>query len=245
VTLAGCPRVLPSATGFALAQQAHSSPPTESSVLSSTSSPNRVADWPFSFRGTHRVRAFHDAVTVRYRRILHRAKADSRRFDRTPSWVALESGSLPPGTATLISIMHRRSFLKSTVALAVATPFARSLTTADAAATLNPRVKIGFLAWPTPTRWRRVKVIRESPLLNSWGSAKNPEKVREPYVNLDVRFLRRKHMFKECAVVAVESAVRDHARHARLALEAGKHVHVEKPPAILSPPSSTRDPCPG
>jgi len=32
-------------------------------------------------------------------------------------------------------------------------------------------------------------------------------------------------------VVAVESAVEDHARHAKIALEAGKHIHLEKPPA--------------
>jgi predicted dehydrogenase len=32
--------------------------------------------------------------------------------------------------------------------------------------------------------------------------------------------------------VVVESDVIDHARHAKLALEAGKHVHIEKPPAL-------------
>jgi len=36
----------------------------------------------------------------------------------------------------------------------------------------------------------------------------------------------------EIKVIVVESAVRDHARDARDALRAGKHVHLEKPPAV-------------
>jgi predicted dehydrogenase len=38
-------------------------------------------------------------------------------------------------------------------------------------------------------------------------------------------------LLERSAIIVVESAVRDHARDALLALQAGKHVHVEKPPA--------------
>ena len=144
------------------------------------------------------------------------------------------SQPVPSGQKS-ISIMHRRSFLKSTVALAVAMPLPRILTAADATPTLHPRVKIGFLGVAHSHAMEKVKVIRESPAFELVGICEASGKVRERYVDMDVRFISEGALFKECTVVAVESDVRDHARHARLALEAGKHVHVEKPPADSLP----------
>jgi predicted dehydrogenase len=45
------------------------------------------------------------------------------------------------------------------------------------------------------------------------------------------RLVTQEELLERSRVVAVESPVRDHARHAMLALKAGRHVHVEKPPA--------------
>jgi predicted dehydrogenase len=50
--------------------------------------------------------------------------------------------------------------------------------------------------------------------------------------NLRAPLISRTELFRRAEVVAVESDVRDHAAHALLALEAGKHVHLEKPPAM-------------
>jgi predicted dehydrogenase len=43
--------------------------------------------------------------------------------------------------------------------------------------------------------------------------------------------ITRDDLWARAEVVAVESEIRDHAAHARAALGAGKHVHLEKPPA--------------
>jgi predicted dehydrogenase len=48
---------------------------------------------------------------------------------------------------------------------------------------------------------------------------------------LGAKLISQDELFQRARVVAVESEVRDHAAHALLALKAGKHVHLEKPPA--------------
>jgi predicted dehydrogenase len=57
--------------------------------------------------------------------------------------------------------------------------------------------------------------------------------LREYYQLSGVTLLSRDEILSEKSiqVVAVESTVKDHSAHARLVLQAGKHVHVEKPPA--------------
>jgi predicted dehydrogenase len=51
------------------------------------------------------------------------------------------------------------------------------------------------------------------------------------YAKIGIPLLSQEELLARAQVVAVESAVQDHARHAKLALSAGKHVHLEKPPA--------------
>src|SRR5262249_27672451 len=48
---------------------------------------------------------------------------------------------------------------------------------------------------------------------------------------LGVNPISQDELFRQAQVIAVESDIRDHVSHAMLALQAGKHVHLEKPPA--------------
>jgi predicted dehydrogenase len=48
---------------------------------------------------------------------------------------------------------------------------------------------------------------------------------------LGAKLVTQDELFGRARVVAVESEVRNHAAHALLALKAGRHVHLEKPPA--------------
>ena len=95
----------------------------------------------------------------------------------------------------------------------------------------KPKIKIGFLGVSHSHAAGKLKVVQESPEFELVGISEESEKIREPYGSTGVKFLSRDELFNASSVVAVESAVRDHARHAKLALQAGKHVHVEKPPA--------------
>jgi predicted dehydrogenase len=124
--------------------------------------------------------------------------------------------------------MNRRKFLRSTSSLAALTflpPISAS------AVTPAQKIKIGFLGVSHSHASEKVKLVRA---LQDWeliGICEKDEEVRHAYDQAGIKILSQRDLLTECTVVAVESAVRDHARHAKLALEAGKHVHVEKPPA--------------
>jgi predicted dehydrogenase len=82
------------------------------------------------------------------------------------------------------------------------------------------RVRIGFLGSSHPHAAEKIRIVRESPLwdlaaVSADDGAERDALLGDPTIR----------------VVAVESGVRRHAEHARLALEAGKHVHLEKPPS--------------
>jgi predicted dehydrogenase len=117
--------------------------------------------------------------------------------------------------------MNRRTFVSS----ALAAPLA--------AGAAEPRIRIAFLGASHSHASEKVKVVRENPSFELAGIWEEDASLREQYQKSGVRILSREQLLNDRSiqVIAVESGVKAHAGHARLALEAGKHIHLEKPPA--------------
>jgi predicted dehydrogenase len=62
------------------------------------------------------------------------------------------------------------------------------------------------------------------------GATEESADVRKGYP--DVHWMAQEDLLNSSDVIFVESAVRDHARHALAALRAGKNIHLEKPPSV-------------
>ncbi|MBI4877140.1 MAG: Gfo/Idh/MocA family oxidoreductase [Acidobacteria bacterium] len=116
--------------------------------------------------------------------------------------------------------MHRREFLSAALA-------------AQATLRAAERIRIGVLGATHPHAAEKIRVLRESQNLDLAGVCEPDPAVRAALEKKGVRLVERDALLGDASIriVAVESGVRDHAAHARLALEAGKHVHVEKPPS--------------
>jgi predicted dehydrogenase len=105
---------------------------------------------------------------------------------------------------------------------------AAGLATPPARGQGDKRVKIAFLGISHSHGAGKLAMVRNNPayeLAGVWDpGAKIPD---------GVKTLSREAILSEPSIqaIAVEAEVWDLARHARAALEAGKHVHVEKPPA--------------
>lgn len=125
--------------------------------------------------------------------------------------------------------MTRRRFLANTVTTSAALGLAALDLHAD---TASRRIPVGFLGVAHSHALEKFKAIRDSADWDLLGVCEDNPGARAPFAKLDATFLTREELFARCEVVVVESAVRDHARDAKAALEAGRHVHVEKPPAI-------------
>jgi predicted dehydrogenase len=122
--------------------------------------------------------------------------------------------------------MNRREFILSGSAAA-------GLAVSGLAAAETPRakIKIGFLGGAHSHGVEKWKTIDAQSAYELVGICEESAAVREAFGKLGAKVVTRDELFARSEVVVVESAVRDHARDARLALVAGKHVHVEKPPA--------------
>jgi predicted dehydrogenase len=96
------------------------------------------------------------------------------------------------------------------------------LSTALAAAAAEDRVRIGFLGSSHSHAADKIRIVKESPRWELVTIAKDDGPTRDALL-----------ADPAIRVVAVESDVARHAEHARLALEAGKHLHLEKPPSVL------------
>lgn len=123
--------------------------------------------------------------------------------------------------------IDRRRFIAGSLVAATALPTAR-------AADPGTRIKAGFLGTAYSHFRDKFALLRQSTDFELVGLCEEDDEVRARGPK-DARWLTREELFAAAEVIVVESAVQDHARHAKLALEAGRHVHLEKPPADTLP----------
>jgi predicted dehydrogenase len=79
----------------------------------------------------------------------------------------------------------------------------------------------------------KANILRQSADWDLAGIVEDNAAILDKYTAVGIRKLTIREVLSDASlrVVAVESPVKEHQNHAKLALEAGKHVHVEKPPA--------------
>jgi len=122
----------------------------------------------------------------------------------------------------MMAAMQRRTFLGAISVAAQAAPGG---------------IPIAFLGGTHSHAFEKAKVALASPDWDLRGVWEPNADVAAKYKAAGVASLDRDAILRDPSirVVAVESDVIDHQEHATLALEAGKHVHVEKPPAHTMP----------
>lgn len=129
--------------------------------------------------------------------------------------------------------MKRRSFIQAALATVSTAGIAALGVTKEeeSGATDVPRLPIGFLGVGHSHAAGKIKAVQESADWELIGVCEEDERLRAEFAKTGIPVLSREELLRRSQVVAVESLVQDHARDAKLALAAGKHVHLEKPPA--------------
>jgi predicted dehydrogenase len=94
-------------------------------------------------------------------------------------------------------------------------------------------VRIGFLGVAHSHAEAKVKIAMESSDWELAGVWEPDDGLAARYRRMGVRVVSQEELLSDpgVRVIAVESEVSKHAEHGLAALEAGKHVHLEKPPA--------------
>ena len=119
--------------------------------------------------------------------------------------------------------MVRRTFL----AAGLAAPIPAARTPARA-------VRIGFLGASHSHGGGKIRVAAESPDYEIAGLWDDDAAVRSKYEADGIRIADPDQLLNDSTIeaIAVEGPVRDHARDGLRVVEAGKHLHLEKPPAL-------------
>jgi predicted dehydrogenase len=124
--------------------------------------------------------------------------------------------------------MNRREFLSAAATATAALSMPPSLTAAEA----PRRIPIGFLGATYSHAPDKIKLAMNSPDWEFVGACDESAAGRQTCAKLGAKVVSQSDLLQRALVVAVESDIRDHAEHALLALKAGRHVHLEKPPAM-------------
>jgi predicted dehydrogenase len=127
--------------------------------------------------------------------------------------------------------LSRRQFLHATAGCAAVGIVPWPLGAAERQAGKR-RIPIGFLGATYSHGPDKIRIAMTSPDWEFVGVCDSSQAGKETSAKLGARLISQDELFQRAEVVAVESEVREHAGHALLALGAGKHVHLEKPPAM-------------
>ncbi len=123
--------------------------------------------------------------------------------------------------------MHRRDFISTAATTAAILSAPRALRAAAAPA----RIPIGFFGVTYSHGPAKLDLALKSPDWEFVGACDPTPAGRAICEKAGAKMISQDELFARARVIAVESEIRDHAAHALLALLAGKHVHLEKPPA--------------
>jgi predicted dehydrogenase len=128
----------------------------------------------------------------------------------------------------ILLLMNRRQFVQVSAAAAVvrAEPFSNAETPSA-----SSKIKIGFWGAAHSHALGKWKAIQDNPHFELVGIADDSVEVRQTFKDIKPRFYTRQELLDQTQALVVDSAVRDHARDAQTALQAGKHLHLEKPPS--------------
>lgn len=126
--------------------------------------------------------------------------------------------------------MQRRDFLRNGMIGATIAAAPSVVEGAEAGEPKRP-IAIGFLGATYSHARDKIKLALNSPDWEFVGVYDESEPGRRVCETLGAKLIGRDELFRRATVVAIGSDIADHAPHALLALRAGKHVHLEKPPA--------------
>jgi predicted dehydrogenase len=119
--------------------------------------------------------------------------------------------------------MNRRAFLQTGACAIVGASVLR-------AQPAKPRIRAGFFGVAHSHAAGKWKVLKNSGEFELVGIVEESPKLRAEFEKLGAKVLSTRELLDGADVIVIESAVRDLAKNAKLALAARKHVHVEKPP---------------
>jgi predicted dehydrogenase len=127
------------------------------------------------------------------------------------------------GGAARSIVMNRRTFLQTGARAILGVSALR-------AQSAKPRIKAGFLGVAHSHAAGKWKVLQNSSAFELVGVVEESPRLAAEFEKVGAKILSPRELLDAADVVVVESAVRDLAKNAKLALAARKHVHVEKPP---------------
>ncbi len=126
--------------------------------------------------------------------------------------------------------MQRRDFLRNSVIGATIAAVPSAVGGAEAGEPKRP-IAIGFLGATYSHARAKIELALRSPDWQFVGVCDESEPGRRVCEALGAKVVDRDELLRRAEVVAIGSDIASHAPDALLALKAGKHVHLEKPPA--------------
>jgi predicted dehydrogenase len=127
--------------------------------------------------------------------------------------------------------MNREEFLQTSLGWVTLAVAPKNLTS-EKTSIVKSRIPVGFLGATYSHAPDKIRLALTMPDWEFVGVCETSETGRRTCEQLGAKIITQDELFRFAQVVAVESEMRYHAPHALLALKAGKHVHLEKPPGL-------------